>query len=208
MTHQLPWWHFCTSRVWLQQSMSDCPQQSHNLLTTSDNCASMFSVTKTTASVSLISMSTRPTTILPSPLTQDALYDDCVMIFKRLKRHAYILMILYCRNSQQCPACTKTKCVLLDALQKKEPRNADRVRGRREGGLDLGQFRDLVTCPITHEVMTDPVTLETGITYERSAISQWLSCNESCPITNTALHSRRLHPNILARQLLSDMGLP
>ncbi|KAF8410441.1 hypothetical protein HHK36_002970 [Tetracentron sinense] len=49
-------------------------------------------------------------------------------------------------------------------------------------------------CPITGQLFGDPVTLETGQTYERKAIQEWLKRgNTTCPIT---------------RQLLSATGLP
>lgn len=54
-------------------------------------------------------------------------------------------------------------------------------------------------CPLSKEVMVDPVILEDGITYERSAIESWLTINNTSPtykqheltdkkfITNTVL---------------------
>ncbi|KAM0894206.1 hypothetical protein ACQ4PT_024615 [Festuca glaucescens] len=44
-------------------------------------------------------------------------------------------------------------------------------------------------CPITSQVFDDPVTLETGQTYERRAIQEWLDRgNATCPITRQHLH--------------------
>lgn len=43
-------------------------------------------------------------------------------------------------------------------------------------------------CPITSQVFDDPVTLETGQTYERRAIQEWLDRgNATCPITRQRL---------------------
>lgn len=43
-------------------------------------------------------------------------------------------------------------------------------------------------CPITAHVLEDPVTLETGQTYERKAIQEWLERgNATCPITRQKL---------------------
>ena len=43
-------------------------------------------------------------------------------------------------------------------------------------------------CPISLEVMRDPVTLSTGQTYERGAIRRWLAAgNSTCPITRKPL---------------------
>ncbi|VAH54630.1 unnamed protein product [Triticum turgidum subsp. durum] len=38
-------------------------------------------------------------------------------------------------------------------------------------------------CPITLDVMRDPVTLPTSITYDRHAIHRWLRLAASCPLT-------------------------
>lgn len=37
-------------------------------------------------------------------------------------------------------------------------------------------------CPITQELMVDPVTAEDGNTYERSAIEKWLSTKDTSPL--------------------------
>ncbi|KAG0499237.1 hypothetical protein HPP92_003928 [Vanilla planifolia] len=48
-------------------------------------------------------------------------------------------------------------------------------------------------CPITGHLFDDPVTLETGQTYERVAIQEWLDRgNMTCPITRQKLHSTKL----------------
>ncbi|CAD6233636.1 unnamed protein product [Miscanthus lutarioriparius] len=48
-------------------------------------------------------------------------------------------------------------------------------------------------CPITSQVFDDPVTLETGQTYERRAIQEWLDRgNATCPITRQRLHGAQL----------------
>ncbi|KAG0503471.1 hypothetical protein HPP92_003543 [Vanilla planifolia] len=48
-------------------------------------------------------------------------------------------------------------------------------------------------CPITGHLFDDPVTLETGQTYERVAIQEWLDQgNMTCPITRQKLHSTKL----------------
>ncbi|KAL4194038.1 hypothetical protein AMTRI_Chr05g57220 [Amborella trichopoda] len=45
-------------------------------------------------------------------------------------------------------------------------------------------------CPITTQIFIDPVTLETGQTYERKAIQEWLDRgNNTCPITRQKLSS-------------------
>jgi hypothetical protein len=61
--------------------------------------------------------------------------------------------------------------------------------------LPLADEEDDFSCPITHEVMDFPVTLETGITYEKAAVQKWLETRNSCPVTRKVLQSRVL-PNV------------
>ena len=45
-------------------------------------------------------------------------------------------------------------------------------------------------CPITHEIMVDPVMCEDGFTYERSAIMEWFAKDKNTsPMTNSVLSS-------------------
>ena len=50
-------------------------------------------------------------------------------------------------------------------------------------------------CPITQELMTDPVMAADGHTYERTAITAWLKDKNTSPLTNTLLEDKRLYPN-------------
>ncbi|XP_024959066.1 putative E3 ubiquitin-protein ligase LIN [Cynara cardunculus var. scolymus] len=61
-------------------------------------------------------------------------------------------------------------------------------------------------CPITTHIFNDPVTLETGQTYERKAIQQWLERgNATCPITRQKLHSTQLpKTNYVLKRLIAS----
>ena len=50
-------------------------------------------------------------------------------------------------------------------------------------------------CPITQEVMHDPVFASDGFTYERSAIEGWLVSHSTSPLTNNQLPSNAVIPN-------------
>ncbi|ERM96136.1 hypothetical protein AMTRI_Chr09g14340 [Amborella trichopoda] len=59
-------------------------------------------------------------------------------------------------------------------------------------------------CPITLEIMTDPVIIATGQTYERSSIQKWLeSGHRTCPKTRLTLSHLSLAPNYALRNLIS-----
>ncbi|KAI4334174.1 hypothetical protein L6164_018895 [Bauhinia variegata] len=59
-------------------------------------------------------------------------------------------------------------------------------------------------CPISLQLMRDPVTVSTGITYDRENIETWLfSCkNSSCPVTKQSLSDTDLTPNHVLRRLI------
>ena len=57
-----------------------------------------------------------------------------------------------------------------------------------------------IVCPITDEIMRDPVMAADGHTYERRAITEWFAHHDTSPITNLALDNKHLIlPNHLAR---------
>ena len=59
-------------------------------------------------------------------------------------------------------------------------------------------------CPITGEVMEDPVTTADGHAYERAAIAQWLQAHDTSPVTNAQLPHRNLAPAHALRQLIEE----
>eukprot|EP00005_Dracoamoeba_jomungandri_P001536 CAMPEP_0174262220 /NCGR_PEP_ID=MMETSP0439-20130205/12847_1 /TAXON_ID=0 /ORGANISM="Stereomyxa ramosa, Strain Chinc5" /LENGTH=725 /DNA_ID=CAMNT_0015346893 /DNA_START=48 /DNA_END=2225 /DNA_ORIENTATION=- len=50
-------------------------------------------------------------------------------------------------------------------------------------------------CPITQELMNDPVVAVDGHTYERSAITEWLSQQKTSPMSGASLETTVLYPN-------------
>ncbi|KVH93893.1 Armadillo-like helical [Cynara cardunculus var. scolymus] len=73
------------------------------------------------------------------------------------------------------------------------------------GGGNHTPPKDFV-CPITTLVFSDPVTLETGQTYERKAIQKWIERgNSTCPVTHQKLHSVQLpKTNYVLKRLISS----
>lgn len=57
-------------------------------------------------------------------------------------------------------------------------------------------------CPITHEIMIDPVMASDGFTYERSAIERWLINSNKSPMTNEIITKETLKLNINLRNLI------
>ena len=60
-------------------------------------------------------------------------------------------------------------------------------------------------CPITNEIMVDPVICSDGHSYERAAIERWFNRgNNSSPTTNEQLPNINLIPNHNLRQAIAE----
>ncbi|KAJ1378023.1 Zinc finger, RING/FYVE/PHD-type [Sesbania bispinosa] len=60
-------------------------------------------------------------------------------------------------------------------------------------------------CPITKEVMVDPVETSSGQTFERSAIEKWFAeGNTLCPLTMISLDTSILRPNKTLKQSIEE----
>ncbi|PPD86019.1 hypothetical protein GOBAR_DD17069 [Gossypium barbadense] len=60
-------------------------------------------------------------------------------------------------------------------------------------------------CPITMDVMVDPVEISSGRTFERSAIERWFADgHKDCPSTSIQLDSLVLQPNRTLRQTIEE----
>lgn len=60
-------------------------------------------------------------------------------------------------------------------------------------------------CPITQDIMEDPVTTIDGSSYERSAIESWFARGKrTSPLTNVALSTTTLVPNRALRNSIRE----
>ena len=57
-------------------------------------------------------------------------------------------------------------------------------------------------CPISFDIMMDPVVANDGITYECSEIAHWLQTNNKSPKTLLSLDAKTLTPNVAMRALI------
>ncbi|XP_059281401.1 E3 ubiquitin-protein ligase PUB22-like [Lycium ferocissimum] len=73
---------------------------------------------------------------------------------------------------------------------------------------DMGEVEvpDFFLCPISMQLIRDPVTTSTGITYDRENIEKWLiKCNNTtCPVTKQELLTTDLTPNHTLRRLIQS----
>jgi len=91
-----------------------------------------------------------------------------------------------------------------DSLQKKSHLESLKNEGR-ELAKNLTKGMDTFLCPITRDLMTDPVICSDGHTYERYAIEEWLRSSSRSPKTNQRLASRELIPNHAMRNTIEGM---
>ncbi|EEF28906.1 U-box domain-containing protein 21 [Ricinus communis] len=60
-------------------------------------------------------------------------------------------------------------------------------------------------CPISLDLMKDPVTLSTGITYDRESIEKWVEAgHQTCPVTNQVLLCFDQIPNHSLRKMIQS----
>ncbi len=59
-------------------------------------------------------------------------------------------------------------------------------------------------CPITCDIMTEPVILTDGHTYEKKAITKWLETHNTSPLTKEIVNKEIIIPCYSLRSLIQD----
>jgi len=81
-----------------------------------------------------------------------------------------------------------------------------------EGQAEEKRFPESYYCPLTQELMNDPVVDPEGNSYERSAIEDWLARNATSPITRAKLTLAELVPNRALKDAIDErrreLGIP
>lgn len=64
--------------------------------------------------------------------------------------------------------------------------------------IDIQAILESITCPITRDIMTDPVLGSDGHTYQRNAIVTWLQNHSNSPMTNSqmTIDDLKVNPSI------------
>lgn len=116
---------------------------------------------------------------------------ECGVAEKRDVRFLSSLLafMIYCR------------CTLFSYVDEEKSRGLHESSDGAIGRLNPDDFR----CPITLEIMSDPVTLSTGHTYDRSSILKWfMSGNHTCPKTGEKLITVDLVQNLALKRLIKQ----
>ena len=69
----------------------------------------------------------------------------------------------------------------------------------------MASLPEAFMCPITSELMADPVSTADGFSYEREAITTWLEEHSTSPLTNEPLKHRELIPNMALRSAIQEL---
>ncbi|KAK7258472.1 hypothetical protein RIF29_24051 [Crotalaria pallida] len=78
------------------------------------------------------------------------------------------------------------------------------AKRRSLGSQPLEPLKSFV-CPITRDVMVDPVETSSGQTFEKSAIEKWFADgNKKCPLTLIPLDTSILRPNKTLKQSIEE----
>ncbi|KAJ6312853.1 hypothetical protein OIU76_011467 [Salix suchowensis] len=88
-------------------------------------------------------------------------------------------------------------------------RRAARLAGKQRPESEMGDIEVTIPnhfrCPISLELMKDPVTMSSGMTYDRESIEKWIEAgNVTCPVTNKVLRSLEPIPNHTVRKMIQD----
>ena len=70
--------------------------------------------------------------------------------------------------------------------------------------LDENSIPESFICPITQNIMSDPVVTPYGISYEKSAIEDWLNKNNNDPIAQKPLKKEDLVRNYALKGIIED----
>ncbi|XP_062223307.1 U-box domain-containing protein 9-like [Phragmites australis] len=89
--------------------------------------------------------------------------------------------------------------------RKDRPGAGGGTAGGNRGANSEAAVPEQFLCPISSEIMRDPVVLASGQTYDRRFIQEWLSAgNRTCPQTQQVLSNTILIPNHLVRSMISQ----
>jgi len=69
--------------------------------------------------------------------------------------------------------------------------------------IKLDKIEENLKCPITLNIINDPVITPSGITYERSAITTWLTTNHIDPVNRQLLSNGQLVNNIAIKNIIN-----
>lgn len=65
---------------------------------------------------------------------------------------------------------------------------------------------DIFTCPLSYEILIDPVSDHCGHTFERQYIVAWLGRSQTCPLSKLPCQPGDLRPNLIVKAALEVLA--
>jgi len=82
------------------------------------------------------------------------------------------------------------------------------TKKNKKGGAEKDEYTcidiNFLSCPITKEIMLDPVLAEDGQTYERSFIEEWFRKKQTSPMTNKSIGTK-LISNLIVKSIINNV---
>jgi hypothetical protein len=75
--------------------------------------------------------------------------------------------------------------------------------GARQHGQAQAPWPAQILCPLTQQLITDPVVAADGVSYQREAISEFMRLRDVSPVTGQPLASATLQPNFALRAAIA-----
>jgi hypothetical protein len=79
------------------------------------------------------------------------------------------------------------------------------IKEQNQNRLKGMKIRGEFLCPITYELLREPVVLADGHTYEKLSIEKWLKSHKTSPLTSEILSYTTIIPNINLKKLIQDL---
>ena len=133
-------------------------------------------------------------------------YNKCLNKAKEqvnnLKENERLLKLELLKKARELSIKSRTINELRNELDE-YTKDVETLMGRiREQPKNAINWEDEFCCPITHEVMKEPVVAKDGHTYEKRAIIQWFSQNGTkSPMTNNYIYGD-LVPNYQLKKMI------
>jgi hypothetical protein len=98
------------------------------------------------------------------------------------------------------------KYIFDNVIDEKKPAEESKVKQNGQANQVTTEWSEYESflCPISQEIMQDPVITPHGISYERRSILKWLDKNTICPITKNPLRKEELIMNYALKQAIED----
>lgn len=131
-------------------------------------------------------------------LTQDAMY----VIVEKLTKHDKKLT----SNSRDFEILNNTAKELITTVKEFHPPASDRKAKITKKIKEVERQLDKYRCPISHEIMKDPVLAKDGHTYERSKILEWIQRDQTSPFTRENLQIKEIFPNLAVKDEICELN--